>query len=246
MIVQISLVANGRFVLLVLDDGSGENIEVKVERLQEERATSNQDKNINTACRMPQFSAESVARFSSATTVANVSVPAIAFLDSITIDNKLASIGTIILAGGSIVTFRDSRQIMLAQVSMINDTETEITYWSQVATWKRTKLAKPWILTAQQKDEHEAKLRQDLRKAEAKTWKRQKRVRQVERKRQEDERHAEEDRRKEELRLNEGALYGSDHVRQPWDRSAMPLTPALDDLADLSDSSHSSVSQGSV
>jgi hypothetical protein len=231
MIVQISLVANGKFLLLVLDDGSGENIEVKIERLQE-----------GSANRMPQFGLGSIAQYSSTTVVKNLFVPAISFLDSITIDKKLATIGTVILAGGTIVTFRDSRQIMLAQVSIINDTETEITYWSQVATWKRTKLAKPWVLTAQQQEDHEEKLRQDVLKAEAKTCKRQRRERQKERERQETERRAEEKRREEEIQMNEGAMRGSDRIRKPWEDYVVSGAPALysgqiSESSDLSDPS---------
>jgi hypothetical protein len=246
MIVQISVVANGRFVLLVLDDGSGENIEVKIERLPMEQASINRDRNGNTSSYVPQFGIGNIVHYSSRTTVANLIVPAITFTNSITIDSKLASIGTIILAGGSVVTFRDSRQIMLAQIGIIDNTETEIHYWSQVATWKRTKLARPWILTAQQREDHDAKLRRDLGKAEAKRCKAQKRQRHLERKQQEDERHAEEERRKEEMQMNEGAMYGSDHIRQPWDRDIVPMAPALDDLDDLSESSNSISSQDSL
>jgi hypothetical protein len=206
MIVQISVVANGKFVLLALDDGSGENIEVKIERRQIKPVHGSNDHHVNNLGGVSQIGATTSVTYSSVTLVDNLIIQSSNSSETITIGDKLASIGTIIQAGGTVITFMDSRQLMLEMVCLVKDTNEEASYWSKLAAWKRTVLAKPWILTDRQREDHDAKLQQDSLKAEDKS-----------RKRREHERKAEKQRKRLESEMNRGALPGSDHLRRPWE-----------------------------
>jgi hypothetical protein len=127
------------------------------------------------------------------------------------IGDKLASIGTIIQAGGTVIKFMESRQLMLEMVGLVKDTNEEASYWSKLAAWKRTVLAEPWILTDRQREDHDAKLQQDSLKAEDKSHKRR-----------EHERKAEKQRKRLEFEMNQGALPGSDCLRRPWEDYVIP------------------------
>jgi len=186
-----------KYALLMLDDGSGRAIEVKIPRRQ----------------KSDQMDAEVVP---SNTLIDNLNVDASLGLASLFIDNKPVRVGTVLKVKGTITVFRN-RQIELKRVFLVKDTNEEVQYWASLAHFRRDVLAKPWVLThAQMKavnDEIEA---QEKRDRERKKAKQAKYLRDRERKGKNDEKKERQRKRLQEV-LDDGALVGSNVIKAPWE-----------------------------
>jgi hypothetical protein len=186
-----------KYALLMLDDGSGRAIEVKIPRRLE---SSQIDREV----------------FPSNTLVDNVNVHAHVGLASLFINNQPVHVGAILKVKGTITMFR-SRQIELKRVFLVKDTNEEVQYWASLAQLRRDVLAKPWVLThAQMKatdDEIEAQERRDRDRKKAKQAKH---LRDRERKGKSDDKKERQRRRLQEV-LDDGALVGSNVIKAPWE-----------------------------
>ena len=186
-----------KYALLMLDDGSGRAIEVKIPRRQ----------------KSDQMDAEV---FLSNTLVDNLNIDASLGLASLFIDNKPVHVGTVLKVKGTITVFRN-RQIELKRVFLVKDTNEEVQYWASLAQFRRDVLAKPWVLTNAQmtaiNDEIEA---QEKRDRERKKAKQAKYVRDRERKGKNDEKKERQRKRLQEV-LDDGALVGSNVIKAPWE-----------------------------
>jgi len=186
-----------KYALLMLDDGSGRAIEVKIPRRLENDQTDGEV-------------------FPSNTLVDNLNVHASFGLASLFINNQPVHVGAILKVKGTITLFRN-RQIELKRVFLVKDTNEEVQYWASLAQFRRDVLSKPWVLThAQMKtvdDEIEAQERRDR---ERKRTKQAKIVRDRERKGKNDEKKERQRKRLQEV-LDDGALIGSNIIRAPWE-----------------------------
>jgi hypothetical protein len=197
MIVDINLVGNGRYTMIALDDGSGKCIDAKIT--------------------MRDPNKDDVAVYPSNTTVDNVNVHVEMSVPSLEVDSKAVDIGSIVKIRGTLSVFRNTRQLELKRMSVINDTNAEVKAWAETAAWKRDVLSKPWKLTTAQRYGVDEKIRK-AEKAEREMMKKlnERRAKFLEKKRRHDEKY-EAKRLKEEKRLNEGALKGSHVIAAPWD-----------------------------
>lgn len=197
LIVQINSAAAGKYTLLTIDDSSGANIEVKLERRD----------------RQPGDDAD----YPSNTLVDNVDVTIHLGEPRIHVDKKPVSIGSVVRAQGELEIFRNQRQVNLKKLFHVKDTNEEAVHWSKAAEWKRTVLSRPWVLTKERRDAVDEKLRNEERREHE----RRKRKRKMQT--AHDERHLQRQARREERRLAEqgkmdaGALEGSERLPQPWD-----------------------------
>lgn len=186
-----------KYALLMLDDGSGRAIEVKIPRRQ---GRDLEDGEV----------------FPSNTLIDNLNVHASLGLASLFIDNKPVHVGTILKVKGTITFFRN-RQIELKRVFLVKDTNEEVMYWASLAQFRRDVLAQPWVLThAQMKavdDDIEA---QERRERDRKKAKQAKLLRDRERKGKSDEKKERHRRRLQEV-LDDGALVGSNVIKAPWE-----------------------------
>lgn len=188
--------------MLLLDDGSGRTIEVKIPR---RRAKDLED---------------GAVTYPSNTLIDNVDVNdtwhVLKLPSLLYINNKPVCEGTVLKIKGTIAMFRE-RQIELKRVFVVRNTNDEVTFWTELAKLRRDVLAKPWVLTADEAkaidDDIEAKKRQEQE------WARAKRVGKaewLERKGRSDEKR-EVQRRKKEQALNDGALKGSNIIKEAWE-----------------------------
>lgn len=197
LVVQINSVAAGKYTLLTIDDSSGANIEVKLERRD----------------RRPEDDAE----YPSNTLVDNVDVTNNLGDPTIYVDKKPVSIGSVVRAQGELTSYRDQRQVSLKKLFHVKDTNEEAVHWSKAAEWKRTVLSKPWVLTKERRDAVEEKLRIE----EYKDHERRKKRRKMQN--EHDEKHVQREAKREARRMAEqekmdaGALEGSERLPQPWD-----------------------------
>lgn len=198
MIVQIDMVANGKYVLLTLDDSSGANIEVRIERKESGRSQHGKE-------------------YTTHTTLDNVRVTINMNLPTVLLEQKPLDIGSIIMAEGTIGKYWTGRQLILKRLRDVKDTNEEAMHWSKVAQWKREVLSKSWVLSEVMRAEIDAEIAKEERT-------RLKRVKHDKRRRAEHEEkriahkeRAEQKRKTWEAHLNEGALPGSDYVPRPWD-----------------------------
>jgi hypothetical protein len=183
-----------KYALLMLDDGSGRAIEVKIPR---------------------RYGIDKEA-FLSNTLIDNLNVNAKFGLASLFIDNKPIHVGAILKVKGTITMFRD-RQIELKRVFLVKDTNEEVVFWASLAKHRSDVLSRPWILThAKMKaidDEMEAQERHDRERKKAKQAKFK---RDEERRARSDEKRERQRRRVQEV-LDAGALVGSNVIRAPWE-----------------------------
>lgn len=193
MVVQIDVVAQGKFALLTLDDGSGANIEVKVER------------------RQTGFGEDAV--YLSETTVDNLRVAVHLGTPMVRLDGKPLAIGAIIRAQGIITSFMRERQLLLKRVFSVKDTNEEAAWWAKVASWKASELSAPWVLTETERRAFDEK----LHRAELMDRMKADRLRRREEKARRRERRAEKERQVEEIVLSSGALIGSETILRPWE-----------------------------
>jgi hypothetical protein len=183
-----------KYALLMLDDGSGRAIEVKIPR---------------------RYGTDKEA-FLSNTLIDNLNVNAKFGLASLFIDNKPIHVGAILKVKGTITMFRE-RQIELKRVFIVRDTNEEVVFWASLAKHRSDVLSRPWILIyARMKaidDEMEAQERHDRERKKAKQAKFK---RDEERRARSDEKRERQRRRVQEV-LDEGALVGSNVIKAPWE-----------------------------
>jgi hypothetical protein len=183
-----------KYALLMLDDGSGRAIEVKIPR---------------------RYGTDKEA-FLSNTLIDNLNVNAKFGLASLLIDNKPIHVGAILKVKGTIAMFRD-RQVELKRVFLVKGTNEEVIFWASLARHRSDVLSRPWILThAQMKaidDEIEAQERHDRERKKAKQAKFK---RDEERRARSDEKRERQRRRVQEV-LDAGALVGSNVIKAPWE-----------------------------
>jgi hypothetical protein len=183
-----------KYALLMLDDGSGRAIEVKIPR---------------------RYGTDKEA-FLSNTLIDNLNVNAKFGLASLFIDNKPIHVGAILKVKGTITMFRD-RQIELKRVFLVKDTNEEVVFWASLAKHRSDVLSRPWILTHPKMkaidDEMEAQERHDRERKKAKQAKFK---RDEERRARSDEKRERQRRRVQEV-LDAGALVGSNVIRAPWE-----------------------------
>lgn len=194
-ICQIDMVAGGRYVLMTLDDSSGANIEIKLER-EAGKITENGFK-----------------EYLPITGLDNVLVRVEMGLPIVTLDRSALELGTVIIAEGQIGSYIQNRQMVLSRLQRVPDTRAEAQHWAKVAEWKRLILSTPWALSAEKRLELDQKAIQEA-KTELKEQKHRKKksakreilTEQRERRRQLDEKE-----------MNKGALPGSEILKMPWD-----------------------------
>lgn len=197
LIVQINTVALGKYTLLTIDDGSGANIEVKIQRRD----------------RQPGEDAE----YPSNTLVDNVDVTFQWGEPTVHLDKKPLAIGSVVRAQGELSSYRNQRQVVLNRLFRVKDTNEEAVHWSKAADWKRSVLSKPWVLTQEQRDAVEEKLRKQERKDYERRKKRLKLQSADDEKKMQKEARREARRMAEQEKMDAGALAGSEVLPRPWD-----------------------------
>ena len=140
LVVGIELIANGKYLLLCLDDGSGATIECKVE------------------VRKPKIEAKVDEQWPSNTFVDNLNVIADMGLAAVSVDGTDVEVGTVVKAKGTVESFRDVRQLKLERIFVVKDTNAEVKAWKEATAWKAEKFAKPWVLTEREIGDLEKKL----------------------------------------------------------------------------------------
>ncbi|KAJ8118596.1 hypothetical protein OPT61_g483 [Boeremia exigua] len=184
---------NERYSALTLDDGSGENIELRIVR------TGPGEQETNKA--------------SSNTMISGVNVISRFGVFDIAVEGQVLEIGTVVKAKGTISEFRGMKQLELKRLQIVSSTNEESQAWAETAAFKTSVLSVPWRVTSAQHSEIKSKIKADKRRA--KEYDR--RVREYEVKRAEHEtikaaHHAQKEakrearRRKEEAMMNSGAL----------------------------------------
>ena len=197
LVVQIDVVSEGKWTLLTLDDSSGANIEVKIEKRR--RIAGDDDE------------------YPSNTYVDNVHVLVNTGQATILVNSQPLELGTVIGAQGTITAFRQSRQLNLKRIFRVKDTNEEATHWLRAANWKQQVLSKPWILSRQRQDEIDEEVRQaELKEQKRAKSKRKKQAKYGEKYRQK-QAAQEEKRQVVEEMFNNGALPGSEVLPKPWD-----------------------------
>lgn len=186
-----------KYALLMLDDGSGSAIEVKIPRRHG-----------------PDLSSGTL--HPSNTLVDNVDIHSKWGLASLSVDKKAVPVGTILKVKGTITKFRE-RQIELKRVFFVRDTNEEVNFWAGVAKHRRDILSKPWVLS-----KAEMKVIDDGIEAEERKERERKKARQAkyakheERKAKSDEKRERQRKRVQEV-LDDGALVGSNVIKAPWE-----------------------------
>jgi hypothetical protein len=183
-----------KYALLMLDDGSGRAIEVKIPRRQPSDGGA----------------------FLSNTHVDNLNVNVKFGLASLFIDDRPVHVGAILKVKGTITMFRD-RQIELKRVFLVRDTNEEVVFWASLAKHRVDVLSRPWILThAKMKaidDGIKAQERHDRERKKAK----QAKFKRDEVKRAKSDEKRERQRRRVQEVLDDGALVGSNVIKAPWE-----------------------------
>ena len=178
-----------RWVLMTLDDGSGECMEVKIELRRPEGEASQWEADVEDL--KVTFQLEGLRMW---------------------IVGQEIRVGTVVKAKGTLDAFRGVRQIRLARAAVVADTNSEAKAWAEAAQWKLETLSNPWVLTA----EMMAKLEEDEKRvAEARKQKQQKRREWVARN-EEGMVKREQRRVRLEERFNKGALQGSETLSTWW------------------------------
>jgi hypothetical protein len=182
-----------KYTTLTIDDGSGENIEVKIVRLTPD---------IYNPVESP-----------SNTTIPNVDVVSTFGVFEVTVDHQPLDIGSVIKAKGTISEWRGKKQLELKRAWVLSTTNEEARAWAEMATFKENVLSKPWRLTSA---EHK-KIVQDIESERRKVKRYETELAAYEAKKKEHRRAREEyvakrdarleaKRRKDEVMMNAGAL----------------------------------------
>lgn len=196
VVVQMVSFFRGKYTLLTIDDGSGVNMGVKIERKEERR--------------------EGDAAWTENSHTEGVDVFVESELPVVLLDGKKVEVGEVVQVKGTLTMFRQEKQIVLKRLRRIKDTNEEAVWWSRMADWKRTTLSKPWVIS----DEDKAKVDQRQKREEQESRKEEKRnSRRNQRRKEWEERHAikeEMKRSQQEERMNRHALEGSNILPVPW------------------------------
>jgi hypothetical protein len=116
-----------KFVLITIDDGSGQTIVIRVDRLPDE-VTASIDCPANTA-------------------VSNVNVYSGLGWMTVTVDDIPLDIGSVLTAKCTITEYREEKQLQLQRVSLVQTTDEEVSSWAAMAKYKAEVLSKPWVLS---------------------------------------------------------------------------------------------------
>lgn len=192
------MVAGGKFILLTVDDGSGANMEVKLERPVAHRAPSG-------------------AVYSTKTTLDHVEAIIEMGLPAVYIRGKRVEIGSVVIAEGKVEKYNTSRQLIAQRFSFVKDTHDEAVYWSKVAEWKRKVLNKPWTLDTETKRAIDMKLKEEERVREKNARRKKKRSAKVEEMRRLHDEKVEQKRKERTEYYDQGALAGTNVLKMPWD-----------------------------
>ncbi|KAK5119739.1 hypothetical protein LTR85_007315 [Meristemomyces frigidus] len=198
LLVEIETIAEGKYTLLTLDDGSGECMVAKIKR--RERAQDDEAE-----ATLSNTEAESVDVH------INLGLPAV-FLD-----DRPVEVGAVIKAKGTIDSFRNVRQLELKRMFIVKDTNAEAEEWAKMAELKRETLSRPWTLTQADRDMVDEKIRlEESEQREHASKKKEWDGRISEKRRRHDEKY-ELKRREKEIKYNAGALKGSNIILAPWE-----------------------------
>ena len=186
-----------RYALLMLDDGSGRAIEVKIPRRHGPTLDNGEVHPSNTL-------------------VDNLDVYDTWGLASLTLDNQPIRVGTVLKVKGTIAEFRE-RQVELKRVFLVKDTNEEVAFWAGVAKHRRDVLSKPWVLSSADMKALDDQIEAETRKEEErKSARRVKYEVNMERKAENDEKRQRQADKKRRL-FDSGALKGSDVIKAPWE-----------------------------
>jgi len=144
-----------KFVILSIDDGSGEIVNVIIQRLRPAQMLDKENP--------------------SNTIIPNVNIDSqIGVLDVI-IDGTTIDIGTVLQVKGTVSRFRGINQIDMRRAHVVPSTKAESKFWIEMARWK-SKISKPWKISGSQlrrleaahkvSDKEEKKLLKRKREAE--------------------------------------------------------------------------------
>ena len=186
-----------RYALLMLDDGSGRAIEVKIPRRYGPELTTGEV-------------------YPSNTLIDNLNVYDTWGLASLFINNKPIHVGTVLKIKGTIAEFRE-RQVELKRVFLVKDTNEEVAFWAGVAKHRRDVLSRPWVLSSADMKFIDDQVDSETRKeVERKNARRAKYKVNMERKAENDEKRQRQAEKKRQL-FDAGALKGSDVIKAPWE-----------------------------
>lgn len=194
---EIESVAEGRYTLLTIDDGSGACLVVKVKRRQVAKGDE--------------------AEWPSNTEVDNVEVVMHMGWPSLQLDGKRIAIGDVLKVKGTIDSFRDERQLELKRLFLIPDTNAEAQSWIETAKWKRDVLSKPWMLTPEGRDKVDAQIKREGQKERDHARRKKEWSRKTDEKRRRHDEKAEVKREKMAALYDAGALKGSGVIVAPWE-----------------------------
>ena len=189
LVVDIEITKNAKHILISLDDGSGECIEVKTSL----RDVGKDDHGV----------------YPSNTVVDTLDVHMHMSIATVYVNKQPIDVGTVIKAKGTLDSFRNRRQLKLERVWIVRDTNEEVQEWSKTAQWKRDVLSKPWVLTKDQQNAIDEQISRDALKEREKSKKKRVWDAKREEKKQMHVEKVERRRKREEERLNAGALPGS-------------------------------------
>lgn len=196
LVVQIDSVAGGRYTLLTIDDSSGVNVEVKIERKAARR--------------------EGEVEWTENSYTENVDLFVEMGLPILFLNGKRVEIGEVMQVKGTLTTFRSEKQIVAKRLRRVADTNQEAAWWSLMADWKRTTLSMPWVISNEDMarvDREQKKDKKQSKKVEMHD------MRRAQRKKDWEEQHAAREESKRillEKKMNEHALEGSDVLPKPW------------------------------
>lgn len=197
LVVQIDSVANGRYTLITIDDASGANMEVKIERKAARR--------------------EGEAEWTENSYAENVDVFVEMGLPVVLLHGKRVEVGEVMQVKGTLTTFRSEKQIVVKRLRRVKDTNQEAVWWSLMADWKRTTLSRPWVISKEamaKVDREQRQEKKESKKADMHD------LRRAQRRKEWEEQHAEKEEAKRsrlEEKMNMHALEGSDVLPRPWD-----------------------------
>jgi hypothetical protein len=172
------------YTLFHIDDGSGQNIAVKVQRLLSEEITPESPSN---------------------TTVSNVNISTTVGASDIRIDGIQLDIGTVVKLKCTIERFWDKSQLVLQRAVLLKSTTEEAKEWEQQAKWI-TRLKEPWSLDSDKIAHLGQKLEEERSRGEERAKKKEKYLKMKETMNLERNRKYEMKRKRLEDAMNQGAL----------------------------------------
>ncbi|KAK3675864.1 hypothetical protein LTR78_004056 [Recurvomyces mirabilis] len=193
----VDLEQRGRYTILSIDDSSGACVDVKIERR--------------------HVKAGDEAEYPTNTTIDNVHVKIELALPTLFLNAKPVDMGTVLEVKGTVSVFRNTRQIDLARLFRVKDTNAEAAAWIKTAQWKMDALSQAWILSNEQRRRVDEKVREAERQERERTRKRREWRAKRGDKRRDHEEKKEAKRKRSEVQYNTGALYGSHLLPHPWD-----------------------------